>query len=270
MLGALNGKDIPASGEQLVLIRPGAAPEALSVPGGIGEDASYGYTVAGRGPVGLIIDPNRSGKSHLFDSATNRIVSAAGLNVEECPIVSADGDRVAYATTGGAVNVVTISSGEVVEIAPAGRPVSFGAAGEYVLIDAEGTLRVAADGSGRAEASVQRAPVSLQSYRYCRIGHTGQALVFTGYGLVVYNVAKDSSYAVPAFPVPDSCAMSQDGRWFVAGPVLIDTQKQDSWFLPAIGIPNGQPELVDELATARVADYRFADRQPPIPGVEAR
>lgn len=271
VVGARYPDGIPASGEQLVVIRAGQEPKAVLVPDGLTSDDNYGYKVLGCGPFGLVIDSNsRDNDSYIFDSASDRVVPAPGVDVEECPIGSSDGDAVAYAVRDGGVNVVTISTAELVEVARSGRPIAFGSDGESLLVDGGGTFRVATDGSGAAEASVQAAAVSGQTNSYCRIGDTGEVVVFTDDGLVVHDVAADVSYDVVGFGLPGSCALSQDGRWFLAGPLLVDVERAESWLLPAIGMPEGERGKVEEFDPGLVVDYRFADPMPPLPAVLAQ
>ncbi|WP_299519999.1 hypothetical protein [uncultured Serinicoccus sp.] len=270
VLGARSPGEIPPSGAQLVAVRAGEEAKDLNVAAGIDGDDSFGYDVRGCGPFGIVTNVNYDGgQTYLFDSSTDRLVPAAGLQADECPVGSSDGDRVAYASSEGPVNVLTISSGTVVEVARSGRPIAFGRDGMQVLVDGGGTFRTSVDGSGGQEASVQATPTSGLSRSYCRVGDTGEVVILTNAGLVVYDVTEDTSFDVVGFGIPDSCSLSAEGSWFLAGPVLIDTQHQNSWLLPAIGMPDGTPERLDDFAPGRVADYRFADRLPPIPGMPA-
>ncbi len=172
----------------------------------------------------------------LYDMFTGQQGDIGEAPGDVCPVVSPDGSRVAYQTAGGAVSVLTFGTGEITEVANAGVPWSFSADGERLLVAGGGTFIVASDGSGGAAASID----ASSGRSFCRAGESGLGLVATETGVVLFDVGTDTAMPLALDQLPETCFTTLDGRWLLAGGILVDLETRSSLDLHRVELASGR------------------------------
>jgi hypothetical protein len=167
-------------------------------------------------------------------------VSALGPLTLVCPIASPDGEQFALQTGTdgqGPVVVGDFTTGQVAEVSRAGRPIAWSADGERILVQANGTFVVEADGSGGTEATEEIAPRPGSGGSFCRAAGTGFALLVTADGLVLFDVGENEGTPLPVPPksvdkLARACTVTADGHWLLSGLLLVDLERGRGTPLP--------------------------------------
>ncbi len=185
------------------------------------------------------------------------VVTSMTQHYGKCLIPSPDRKKYAFFQPDG-IYVVSAGSGKVTRVSRTGSPIAWSADGKMLLVRANGTFLVKADGSGGVKASAQLDETSNNPYLYCRVGDTGTAVLTTTSGLVLYTIDTDKAIALPMASLGAACGLTADQGWLVSGSILVNLHTGGATVLPAydekLGLTVTQP-------STGLADYRWSGPQ---------
>ena len=198
----------------------------------------------------------------LYDVQSGMLTNT-GTKSATCdiPIIPSP-NRKAYAVwQQDGVFVIAAGSGAATQVARTGTPIAWSADGGSLLVRANGTFVVKADGSGGADAAAQIDEASKSHYLDCRVADTGSALLMTANGPVLYDIAAGTSAPLPTTDLGPECSVTPDKEWLVSGSLLVhltdrkgavlppyDTREQQATASPASGF------LTDD----QIGEYRWS------------
>jgi hypothetical protein len=157
----------------------------------------------------------------IYDAADSS-VTPVPADVDGCPVVGTSGKVFAFKTALGGPPIVVGADGSVTSVARQGTPAGFSQDEQWLLlVDGSSAFRVAADGSGGAEASAA-------VYQGCSIPPLGLVVA----GGVIYDVGADQAVEISgvsgSFEIfADQgllCTVDANLRWLHYGDVLIDLE----------------------------------------------